>query len=55
MAMANHHDNFDSYNSKYQPWNSVAIGPKKDVIGMWARAARKHGLRFAVSVHASHA
>ena len=55
LAMANHHDNFDSYNSKYQPWNSVAIGPKKDVIGMWARAARKNGLRFAVSVHASHA
>ena len=23
MALANHHDNFDLYNSKYQPWNSV--------------------------------
>ena len=55
MAMANHHDNFDMYDSKYQPWNSVAIGPKKDIIGLWARAARKNGLRFAVSVHASHA
>ncbi len=54
MAMANHHDNFDNYDSKYQPWNSAAIGPKKDIIGMWARAARKSGLRFAVSVHASH-
>ena len=55
MALANHHDNFDNFNSKYQPWNSVAIGPKKDLIGGWARAARKNGLRFAVSVHASHA
>ena len=55
LAMANHHDNFDMYDSKYQPWNSVALGPKKDIIGMWARAARKNGLRFAVSVHASHA
>ena len=55
MAMANHHDNFDLYNSKYQPWNSVAIGPQKDIIGLWAAAARKHGLRFGVSVHASHA
>jgi alpha-L-fucosidase len=54
LAMANHHDNFDMYDSKYQPWNSVAIGPKKDIIGMWARAARKNGLRFAVSVHATH-
>lgn len=55
MAMANHHDNFDNYNSKYQPWNSVAIGPKKDLIGLWSAAARKEGLRFGVSVHASHA
>jgi alpha-L-fucosidase len=55
MAMANHHDNFDLYNSKYQSWNSVAIGPKKDIIGLWVEAARKSGLRFGVSVHASHA
>jgi alpha-L-fucosidase len=55
MAMANHHDNFDLYDSKFQPWNSVAIGPEKDIIGMFAKAAKKNGLRFAVSVHASHA
>jgi alpha-L-fucosidase len=55
MALANHHDNFDNFNSKYQPWNSVVLGPQKDLIGGWARAARKHGLRFAVSVHASRA
>jgi alpha-L-fucosidase len=55
MALANHHDNFDLFNSKYQPWNSVAMGPQKDLIGGWARAARKNGLHFAVSVHASHA
>lgn len=54
MALANHHDNFDLFNSKYQPWNSVAIGPHKDLIGGWAAAARKNGLRFGVSVHASH-
>jgi alpha-L-fucosidase len=55
MALANHHDNLDLYDSKYQPWNSVALGPQKDLIGGWAKAARKHGLRFGVSVHASHA
>lgn len=55
MALANHHDNFDNFNSQYQPWNSVALGPRKDLIGGWARAARKNGLRFAVSVHASRA
>ena len=55
MALANHHDNFDLWDSKYQPWNSVAIGPKKDLVGGWAAAARKLGLPFGVSVHASRA
>ncbi len=55
MALANHHDNFDNFDSKYQPWNSVALGPQKDLIGGWAKAARKNGLRFAVSVHCSRA
>ncbi len=27
VALANHHDNFDCFDSKYQPWNSVNIGP----------------------------
>ncbi len=55
FALANHHDNFDNWNSRYQPWNSVAVGPKKDLIAGWAKAARKQGLRFGVSVHAAHA
>lgn len=55
FALANHHDNFDNYDSKYQPWNSVNLGPKKDLIGGWAQAARKYGMKFGVSVHAAHA
>lgn len=55
VALANHHDNFDNYNSKYQDWNSTKIGPMKDLIGGWEKAARKNGLRFGVSVHAAHA
>ena len=55
FALANHHDNFDNWDSKYQPWNSVNVGPKQDLIGGWAKAARKNGLRFGVSVHAAHA
>jgi alpha-L-fucosidase len=55
FAMANHHDNLDLWNSKYQSWNSVNVGPKKDLIGGWAKAAKKQGLPFGVSVHAAHA
>lgn len=55
VAMANHHDNFDLWDSSHQEWNSVNIGPHKNIIAGWARAARKEGLPFGVSVHASHA
>jgi alpha-L-fucosidase len=53
VSLANHHCNFDCYDSKYQPWNSVNIGPKKDIVGMWEKAARKNGLRYGISVHAA--
>jgi alpha-L-fucosidase len=55
FAMANHHDNLDMWDSKYQPWNSVKVGPQKDIIAGWAKAARNNGLPFGVSVHAAHA
>jgi alpha-L-fucosidase len=53
-SMGVHHDNFDLWNSKYQPrWNSVASGPRKDIVGMFRKAALKQGLKFAVSEHLS--
>ena len=51
IALANHHDGFDAWNSKHHPWNSASIGPHRDVVGTWAAAARKHDLRFGVTVH----
>jgi alpha-L-fucosidase len=53
FSLANHHDGFDSWNSRNHVWNSVNIGPKRDVVGGWAAAARKQGLRFGVTVHAA--
>lgn len=55
FAMANHHDNLDMWNSKYQEWNSVQVGPKKDILAGWAKAAKKYHLPFGLSVHAAHA
>jgi alpha-L-fucosidase len=55
VALANHHDNFDAYDSKYHAWNSVNVGPKKDIVGTWAKVARDRGLRFGVSNHSAHA
>lgn len=55
MAMANHHDNLDMWDSKYQQWNTVRVGPKKDILDGWYKAAKKNNLPFGLSVHASHA
>jgi len=51
VALATHHDNFDCWDSKYQPWNCVNVGPKRDIVGTWAKSARAHGLKFGVSYH----
>ncbi len=51
MAMGSHHDNFDNWDSSYQPWNSVKVGVKKDMVGTWAPIARQKGLRFGIGFH----
>jgi alpha-L-fucosidase len=51
MSMGVHHDNFDLWNSKHNPWNAANMGPKKDIVGMWRKAASDEGLKFGVSEH----
>jgi len=51
VSMGTHHDNFFLWNSKLHKWNSVNMGPKKDVVGLWQAAAKKEGLYFGVSEH----
>lgn len=55
FVLGNHHDNYDLWESKYQPWNSKNIGPERDILGEWALAAEKNGLPLGVSLHADHA
>ena len=51
VSMGSHHDNFFLWNSKIHRWNAVNMGPKKDVVGLWQKAAQDQGLRFGVSEH----
>ena len=51
IALADHHENFDLWNSKYHRWNAARMGPKKDMIGLWRTATLKHGLRWGVTTH----
>jgi len=51
VALANHHDHFDNFSSTYHPWNSVNIGPKRDIIGEFEKSSKKYGIPFGVSSH----
>ena len=55
MALASHHDNLDCFASTHHGWNSTRVGPRKDIVGTWAKLARERGLRFAISNHSAHA
>ncbi len=46
-----HHDNFDNWDSRYQPWNSVNLGPHRDLLDEWSAAARSLGMHYGVSFH----
>ncbi|MDX1906587.1 MAG: alpha-L-fucosidase [Bacteroidia bacterium] len=51
MIQGVHHDNYDLWNSRYHAWNAVNIGPKRDLVGEWARACRASDMRFGVTFH----
>ena len=51
VSMGSHHDNFFLWNSKLHRWNAVNMGPQRDVVGDWQKAAQKYGLKFGVSEH----
>ena len=51
MIQGVHHDNYDLWKSKYQPWNSVNIGPKRDLLREWVNACHKYHMRYGVTFH----
>ena len=53
--VAVHHDNFAMWDSQVTPWNSVAMGPHRDITGELARAIRGHGMKFITTFHHGYA
>jgi len=51
IPTAEHHDGFAMYDCKYSRWNSVLMGPKRDIIGELKKAADRQGIKFGVSNH----
>lgn len=52
--VAVHHDNFCLWDSKATRWNSVNMGPKRDIVGELAKAIRDQNMKFFVSMHHSY-
>lgn len=49
--VAEHHDGFAMWNTKYSKWNAAKMGPKRDVVGELARAYKAQGLKFLTAFH----
>ncbi|MHA7581625.1 alpha-L-fucosidase [Paenibacillus vandeheii] len=51
MPVAEHHDGFQMYNSAISHYNTVEMGPKRDLLGEMKAAYEKQGLVLCVSSH----
>ena len=51
MTQGTHHDHFFNYNSKINRMNSVNVGPGKDILALWKKAADRFGMPFGISEH----
>ena len=51
MPVSEHHDGFAMYNTAFNRWNSVCMGPCRDVMGELRAACETQGLRFCASNH----
>ncbi|EHA50398.1 plasma alpha-L-fucosidase [Pyricularia oryzae 70-15] len=46
-----HHDGFSMWKSEVNEWNSVALGPKIDLLKLFAGLVRGNGLKLVVALH----
>jgi alpha-L-fucosidase len=49
--VAVHHDNFAMWDSAVTPWNSLKMGPRRDITGELAKAYRACGLKLLTTFH----
>jgi alpha-L-fucosidase len=51
VPVAEHHDGFPMYDTRYSDWSAAKMGPKRDLIGDLATAVRRQGLVAGLSSH----
>lgn len=51
FPVSEHHDGFQMYASELSHWNTVDMGPHRDILGELRDACIRHGMHFATSNH----
>ena len=49
--VAEHHDGFAMWETKYSEWNAARMGPKQDIVAKLEKAIRNQGMRFMLALH----
>jgi alpha-L-fucosidase len=49
--VAEHHDGFAMWDTKYSEWNAAKMGPKRDVVREFELAVKKRGMKFVTAFH----
>lgn len=49
--VAEHHDGFALWPTKYNKYNSVEMGPKRDIVGELEKAIKKRGMKYVTTFH----
>ncbi|MGA9326011.1 MAG: alpha-L-fucosidase [Salegentibacter sp.] len=50
-VVAEHHDGWSNWDSDINPWNSMDMGPHRDIVGELETAVHSEGMKFLASFH----
>jgi alpha-L-fucosidase len=49
--VAEHHDGFAMWDTKYSEWNAAKMGPKRDIVGELEKAIKTRDMKFVTAFH----
>jgi len=49
--VAEHHDGFAMWDSKYSDWNAAKMGPKRDIVGELEKAIKARDMKYVTAFH----